>query len=254
MTPRIGLQLYTFREELDRDFAGALRRIAAMGFAGVETAFFSEAVPLGDAAAELRSLGLTVFAAHVPLPLGDGREVARRTADAFGCRRVIWHGWPRDPRYDSLDGIRRLAAEFNAAHAAAQADGLTFGIHNHWWECEPVEGQYPYRVLLDELDPAIFIEFDAYWARVAGLDPVAAIAELGSRLPLLHLKDGPARRHEPMAALGTGVLDIPAILRAAGDGLEWAIVELDSCATDMFEAVAQSYNYLTSLRLASGKT
>src|SRR5262249_13222313 len=81
----------------------------------------------------------------------------RRTAESFGRQRIVWHGWPRDDRYDSLDGIRRLAGDFNAAGANAAADGLTLGIHNHWWECDPVEGQVPYRVLLEELDPAIFV-------------------------------------------------------------------------------------------------
>src|SRR5690348_1417283 len=126
MAAQIGLQLFTVREQLARDLLGTLALVAAMGYAGVETAFFDEAIPLGA-----------------------GRDFARRTAEAFGCRRIVWHGWPRDDRYDSLDGIRRLAAEFNAANANAVADGLIFGIHNHWWECEPVEGTVPFHVLLE---------------------------------------------------------------------------------------------------------
>lgn len=253
MAPRLGLQLYSLREALDADFPGALRRIAGLGFAGVETAFFPEAVPVAEAGRQLRALDLTVLAAHTPLPLGAGREEARRIAEAVGCRRIVWHGWPRDPRYDTIDGVRRLADEFNAAGAAAAADGLTLGIHNHWWECEPVEGELPYRVLLAELDPAIFVELDAYWARVAGLDPAAVAGELAGRMPLLHLKDGPATRGVPMAALGTGALDIPAVLRAAGDEIEWAIVELDQVATDPFEAVQQSHDYLSGQGLAIGR-
>ena len=64
----------------------------------------------------------------------------------------------------------------------------------------------PYRVLLEELDPAIFVEFDAYSARSDGRGPAAFAAGLGARLPLLHLKDGPAVQEEPrrMVALGTG--------------------------------------------------
>lgn len=255
MTPQIGLQLYTVRDQLAQDFSGTLRRVAEMGYAGVETAFFSEEIAPDVAGRELRALGLTVLAAHTAPPLGESREGALRMADALGCRRIIWHGWPRDPRYDTLDGIGRLAEEFNAAGAAAVAAGLEFGIHNHWWECEPIEGELPYRLLLAELDPDILFELDAYWARVAGLDPAAVAAELGARLPLLHLKDGPAVQEEPrrMTALGTGALDIPPIIRAAGDGLEWAIVELDRTETDVFEAVAESYRYLTDQGLATGK-
>ncbi len=253
MTPQIGLQLYTLREQLAWDFPGTLRRVAELGYTGVETAFFSDDIPAAAAGRQIRALGLEVFAAHCALPLGAGREAVLRDADALGCRRIVWHGWPRDPRYDTLDGIRRLADEFNAANAAAVAHGVTFGIHNHWWECEQVEGHYPYRVLLAELDPGVFFELDAYWARVAGLDPAAVVAELGARLPLLHLKDGPAVRGEPMTALGTGALEIPAILGAAGEGLEWAVVELDTCATDVFEAIDRSHRYLSGLgRTAAG--
>ena len=194
-----------------------------------------------------------LLGAHAAAARGESR-FARRTAEAFGCRRIVWHGWPRDDRYDSVDGIRRLAAEFNAAGANAPADGLALGIHNHWWECEPVEGRVPYHVLLEELDPAIFVEFDAYWAQVGGLDPAAFVAELGARLPLLHLKDGPAieEASNTMVALGDGRLDIPPILRAAGENLESAIVELDETATDVFAAVARSHDYLRDPGLTGG--
>lgn len=253
MTPQLGLPLYSVREQLPRDFAGTLERIAAMGYAGVETAFFAETIALPVARRQFDALGLTVCAIHSALPLGDQQAAVLRAADVLGCQRIVWHGWPRDPRYDTLDGVRRLAAAYNEAQQVAVAHGLILGIHNHWWECQPVEGQYPYQVFLAELDPRIIFELDAYWARVAGLDPVAVASELGPRVPLLHLKAGPLARHEPMTALGTGALEIPAILHAAGDNLDWAIVELDECATDIFDAVEQSYHYLTSLGLAIGK-
>ena len=77
--------------------------------------------------------------------------------------------------------------------------------------------------------------------------------ELGSRAPLLHIKDGPAVRDEPHVAVGDGVLDFHAIVRAAGDVAEWLIVELDHCATDMLEAVAKSCHYLVNEGLGHGK-
>jgi sugar phosphate isomerase/epimerase len=251
VTARIGLQLYTVRDLLGRDLAGTLRRVADLGFAGVETAFFADEVATATAARELRALGVEVFAAHTPLPLGAAAAAVLRAADALGASRIVWHGWPRDPRYGSLDGIRRLAAEFNEANAVAVAHGLAFAIHNHWWECEPVGETFAYRVLLAELDPAVGWELDAYWTAVAGLDPAATAAELGDRLGLLHLKDGPLRRHEPMVPLGEGMLDIPAVL-AAAPGAEWAVVELDEVAGDPLAAVGRSREYLAGLGLATG--
>ena len=252
MTPRIGVQLYTVRDLLARDLPGTLRTVAELGFAGVETAFFADAAVTAAAGRELRALGLEVFAAHTPLPLGHAEEAVLRAADALGAPCVVWHGWPRDPRYDTADGVRRLAAEFNEANAVAAAHGLGFAVHNHWWECEPVGGTVAYRLLLAELDPSVGWELDAYWAAVAGLNPAAVATDLGERLRLLHLKDGPLRRHEPMAALGDGRLDIPAVLAAAGDRVEWAVVELDEVAGDPLEALGQSRAYLAGLGLGSG--
>lgn len=240
----IGLQLYTVREALAHDFLGTLKRIAAIGYTGVETAFFGEGVSIEDAGRQLRALGLTVLAAHVDLPLGKHRDAVLHTAETFGCRRIVWHGWPEDPRYSSLDGVRQLADEYNAANQVALANGLQLGLHNHWWEMTLVEGRLPHMLLRELLDPRVFFELDMYWAKVAGQDPVSLVQELGARAPLLHIKDGPAVQGQPMTAVGAGTLDIPAIVTAARGTADWLIVELDECATDMLEAVEQSYRYL----------
>lgn len=252
MAARVGLQLYTLRDMLAKDFTGTIRRVAAMGYVGVETAFLGEEIVARDAAARIAEVGLTIVSAHTALPLGNERDAVLRTAHDQGCQRIVWHGWPRDPRYDTLDGILELADTYNRANSVAVENGLTLGIHNHWWECEPVEGRYPYRVLLEHVDPSIFFEPDTYWAKTAGLDPAAFVAELGARAPLMHIKDGPATRDDPMTPLGTGVMDIGAVIGAGGEATEWVIVELDEVAGDMFAAVAQSNRYLRSRGFVRG--
>ncbi len=259
---QIGLQLYTLREALAEDFLGTLRQVAEIGCAGVETAFFDESVSteaaniklgrmnLTQVGQHLRDLGLTVFSAHVDLPLGDKCEAVLRHAEAMGCQRIVWHGWPQTVRYGSVEGIRRLADDYNAANEVAAANGLQLGLHNHWWEMTPikgVDGELPYQLLLKWLQPSIFFELDTYWATVAGRDAVSVIGELGLRAPLLHIKDGPAVHGQPMLALGSGVIDIPAIVAASRETAEWLIVELDDCATDMSGAVRGSLRYLRSI-------
>ncbi|MBC8076663.1 MAG: hypothetical protein H7Y32_11365, partial [Chloroflexales bacterium] len=76
MAPPIGLQLYTLRDELAHDFAATIQRVAAMGYVGVETAFFEGKTTPQDAAQQLRALGLEVLAAHAALPLGAGQQSA----------------------------------------------------------------------------------------------------------------------------------------------------------------------------------
>jgi sugar phosphate isomerase/epimerase len=248
MSPSIGLQLYTLRESLVHDVAGGLRRVAEIGYQGVETAFFDPRVEPAATARMLRDLGLTIFATHAPLPLGAGQEEALRLADTLGCRRIVWHGWPEDPRYSSRDGIAALADEYNQAAAVAAAHGLELGLHNHWWEMRRTDGLLPYQALLEMIDPAIFFELDTYWTQVAGLSPIDVLAQLGPRAPLIHIKDGAATaaQPKPMAALGDGALDIPAIVQAATYA-EWLVVELDEVAGDMDTAIDRSFRYLSQL-------
>jgi sugar phosphate isomerase/epimerase len=105
--------------------------------------------------------------------------------------------------------------------------------------------------LLEHLSPDVFLEIDTYWVKTAGVDPAAVLREIGRRAPLLHIKDGPAVQEAPMTAVGAGVLDWPAVAEASS--AEWWIVELDRCATDIWEALQQSYTYLTGMRFVRGK-
>ena len=253
--PQIGLQLWTVRKEIEQDMAGALRRVAEMGYAGVETAFFPEGVTLEQAGTMLRDLGLPVFAAHVEIPVGEQRDVVLATAEAYDCDHMVWHGWPEDERYQTMDGIKRLAEIYHEALVFAQSNGLRFGLHNHWWEFQAIdEGGYPFYLIKEMLEPEIFFEIDTYWTKVAGLDPAKVVGDFGGRAPLLHIKDAAVLSTEgPMVAVGQGLQDFPAVARAANGATEWMIVELDDCETDMFEAVAQSYRYLTENGLARGR-
>lgn len=246
MPPQIALQLYTLREALAQDFTGTLQRIAEIGFTAVESAFWPEGMTVQRAAELIRQAGLTIMAAHIELPLGDQQQPTLEALAALGCTRAIWHGWPQSPDYSSLAGIHRLADQYNAANAVLQRHGLSFGLHNHWWEFEPVQARYPYQVLLEVLDPSICFEVDTYWVKTAGRDPVAVVAELADRAPLLHIKDGPAVKGASMVAVGEGSQDFPSILQAAPTA-EWLIIELDRCETDMFTAVARSFQYLTHI-------
>lgn len=251
MTPPLALQLYTVREHLAQDFIGTMEKVAAMGFVGVETAFFED-ISLNHAAEVIKDLDLQVPSVHCSIPLGDQEKEVLELAEAFDCQRLVWHGWPQDADYSSVEGIKRLAKRYNKANEVAKAHGCSFGIHNHWWEYELVEGQYPYQVLQLEMDESIFFEVDTYWVKTAGLNPVDVVTELGNRVPLLHLKDGPAQKDHLKLAAGSGVMDFPAIAQSA-KAAEWLILELDDCATDMLNAVEESYQYLTQQGLAKGK-
>ncbi|MFC8359335.1 sugar phosphate isomerase/epimerase family protein [Streptomyces griseorubiginosus] len=92
-------------------------------------------------------------------------------------------------------------------------------------------------MLWELLDPEILAEVDVYWAAVAGQDPAEVLERLGERAVTAHLKDGPAVLDAPQTAIGTGVVDIPAALRAGGH-LRWHITEIDGTDTERFNLLA----------------
>jgi sugar phosphate isomerase/epimerase len=131
---------------------------------------------------------------------------------------------------------------------------MTLGYHNHFWEFQnQFDGETAHALLFRLLEPSVFAEVDTYWAQVGGVDPAATVAALGARARFLHIKDGPADDPKAdMTAVGQGAVDVPAII-AANDAVEWQVVELDRCATDMLTAVDESYRYLISNGLARGR-
>jgi len=259
---KIAVQLYSVRKELEKDMKGTLKRIADMGFEAVETAFWSKDMSVKQAGQYLKDAGLPVCSAHIELPIDDQKAAFLETAKELGCKKMIWHGWPEDIRYGSLDGTKQLVAIYNEANRFAKANGLQFGIHNHWWEFRNKVGKrFVYEVLLDQLDKDIFFEIDTYWVKVAGHNPADIVRKFGKRAPLLHIKDGSAvwrdsladDNPDPMVAVGKGTQNFPAIVKAANGNTEWMIVEMDKTTTDVFEALQESYDYLVKNGLAKGR-
>lgn len=250
--PQIGLQLWSVREDIEKDLEGTLERIAAIGFAGIETAFWPEGVSLDAGAKALEKAGLSVCSIHCEIPVKEEQSKFLEMAEAYQCKNMIWHGWPEDPRYKTLAGTKELAQIYREASDFSQENGLRFGLHNHWWEFQKMEDAdiMPFEYLLTELGDKIFFEIDCYWASVAKQNPAEVLRKWGKHAEFLHIKDGPAVHDEPMTAVGKGIIDYKAVAAAGSGSTQWMVVELDECATDMFEAIEQSKSYLLDNGLA----
>jgi sugar phosphate isomerase/epimerase len=253
---KIGIQLYTVRTAIEKDFDTTIRRIADMGYLGVETYFLPEYILLAAAASSLREVGLEVLGCHCNLPIGDDRDMTLKMAETYQSNRMIYHGWPQDDKYKDLDAIKSTVELYNEISLSLKAEGLRFGLHNHWWEFEKAESYYPFYYLLENLNPDIFFEIDVYWAKTGGQDPVKVVSDFASRAPLLHIKDGPAQKGElayQQVPAGAGTVDFPGIVKAGGTNTEWMIVEFDEYENDIFDGIQQSYHYLTNNKLARGR-
>jgi sugar phosphate isomerase/epimerase len=133
--------------------------------------------------------------------------------------------------------------------------GITFGLHNHWYEFDKkFGGKTPHDILMEKA-PSVFAQVDTYWAQAGGADAAEVVKRLGPRAPLLHIKDGPVtvERDKAMTAVGAGAMDWKAVIGAAHETTEWLVVELDRCDTDMTEAVQESLRYLVDNGFGKGK-
>jgi sugar phosphate isomerase/epimerase len=246
----ISVQLYSLREEAKADFPAVLKAVADMGYIGVEPAGLHGMKP-EDVRKILDDLGLVASSAHGPFPNADNVNELVDTAKALGHTRHIAGVSPDDCA--TLETTLEAAKRVRAATELLAGTGITFGLHNHWWEFDKdFDGKLPMDVIMENA-PDAFAEVDTYWVAVGGADTAAVVKKLGSRAPLLHIKDGPMNREEAMVAVGAGGMDWSAVVGAAEGSAEWLVVELDRCDTDMTKAVAESYTYLTSNGFAKGR-
>jgi sugar phosphate isomerase/epimerase len=238
----ISIQLYSVREEAKNDFIGVLKKIAAMGYVGVEPAGLHGIAPK-EIRKVLDDLGMVVSSIHGPLPTPEN---VNEIVDLAGTLGYTLHvaGYGPD-QFATESGTLKAAEAFQRAAEVLQPHGLRFGFHNHWWEFDKkFNGKTPYEIVLERA-PAAFSELDTYWCAVGGDDPTRVVREHGKRMPLLHIKDGPLDRNADMTAVGEGKMDWQSVIGAADEQTtQWLVVELDRCATDMMEAVRKSAQYL----------
>jgi sugar phosphate isomerase/epimerase len=255
----IGVQLYTVRSVLPAKPLDTLEAIQAIGYSECEATQDG----LDKIWSSLKQTKLAAVSLHMNSALfspGKEAELQRAIDDAKrrGFEYVVYPYVPV-PERAGLEGIRRLAARLNAAGEKCHAAGLKLCYHNHAFEFEPIQGTTPFETLVHETNPEnVGLELDVFWASVAGHDPVDILNHHSSRIRLVHLKDKalgtPVQYNEsvPRTAfkeVGSGVLDFPAILRAAAHaGVKHYFVEQDQTPGDPIASLRESYEYLRRVK------
>jgi sugar phosphate isomerase/epimerase len=234
---RIGLMLYTVREDCARDFEGTLRAVASLGYEGVE--FFDLH---GHDAATLRGwldeFGLVACGRHAGLYALETRlpTLAEECA-TLGTDRLVL-SWIEPP--SSTDAAKEMAERLAGIARESARLGLRFGFHNHDGEVRPLDDGDSF---LDELlaGDGLFLELDLGWAWVAGVDPVTLLRRASGRCPLVHVKDFASAEGREFRPVGEGAIDYGRILPAALDaGVEWLLVEQDETEGPALEAAERS--------------
>ncbi|MBR4957326.1 MAG: sugar phosphate isomerase/epimerase [Lentisphaeria bacterium] len=252
----IAVQLFSLRDMIQpgyekEDFLQILKWVAAVGYKGVQPAGLWGYTP-AEVTKIVEDLGMSLAGTHSPFC----RKVEDISAavDAAGAMKcdLIAAGFG-EAEFASIDAIKKTAELVNAMNEACQRQGCQLYLHNHAHEFAKIDGRIAYEIF-EELCPEVKYEIDAYWSCNHGAnDPAEMVRNFRDKCVLLHLKDGTFDKHINMLPLGTGKMNIPAVIDACNPAVnQWVIVELDNCCIDMMRAIKQSYRYMVSNGLAAG--
>jgi sugar phosphate isomerase/epimerase len=236
----IGLELYSVRGELKKDFSGTLQAVAKTGYECVE--FFApyyEWTP--DHAKQVRKqiddLGLKCYSTHNGKPsfTSAGLGKAIELNKILGAKFIVL---AHPGNVSTLDDWKQVAETLNKANETMQSSGLNAGYHNHDLEWKPVDGQKPMELLARQTDKSIMLQLDVGTCLETGNDPVAWIRANPKRIRSLHLKDwSPAKGYRVL--FGQGVAPWKKIFDAAESvgGVEYYLIEQEGSDYPEIETV-----------------
>jgi sugar phosphate isomerase/epimerase len=255
----LGLELYSVRDELPKDYAGTLKKVAALGYRDVEAAgFYGHSA--ADVKAAMASAGLHCVSAHY------SSDVLSKTLDdilefhkVLGAEYIIcsFPGHKTKPaagadRTFTLEDWRWNAEQFNHYGAKVKAAGFRFGYHNHFMEFKAQDGVVPLDEVIRLTDPSLVtFEMDCGWVIVGGGDPVSYLHKYPNRISLLHVKDFQPGVTPPHAAqLGHGRIDYRPIFAAAKKGtIKHYFVEQEQFDIPWEEALRIDADYLKKFKM-----
>ena len=242
---KIGVQLYSVRSLMEKDFAGTLEKVAAAGYKEVEFAGYYNNKP-EDVKKLLDRLGLTAPSTHVPIDmLRDKLDSVIQTAQVVGHQYIVcpWLA----PADRTMEKYKAHATLFNKVGAACQKAKIQFAYHNHDFEFEAVDGKMPYDMLLAETDAKLVkMELDLFWIKKGGQDTLAYFAKYPGRFALCHVKDMTA--DQKMVDVGKGQIDFAKIFAQSKQaGLKHYFVEHDQPENPL-ESITASCQYLKNLK------
>ena len=265
-----GLELYTVRDLLPKDYEGTVAKVAEIGYKEVEPATDYGGMSPQQFRAMLDRYGLTAPSTHAPATEGPDLEKQLEGFQIMGIRYTEVRpparagaapgGAPRKakaaakvqpraaaPRAATEESVKRQAAQLNEHGKLVKKFGMKMLVHNHTEEFQPFEGstQRPYDILLAETDPELVaMQLDIGWATVAGQNVLEMFHKNPGRFELWHVKDArdikylppgmpESQRHRTilLVPLGEGEVDYKPIFAAADlAGLKHYSVEQDNAA------------------------
>lgn len=263
--PKIGLQLYTIRDAMDKDVPGSLKKVSEIGYKYIELAGYANGQFYKYEPVEFRKLvndlGMEILSSHTQVEgAGVTLDNAKKMAEDHAKLGVKYclQPWIVEEMRTTIASYQRMAANWNQIGEIMKGFGMQFGYHNHNFEFDTVEGKIPYfDVMLAELDKnLVTMELDIFWTTKAGQDPVEIFKKYPGRFQLFHMKDMYTKEApffttvgvKDFAPVGEGVIDFKRILAEKETaGMKYMVVEQDqSRAGTPFEDIKTSLVNLTT--------
>jgi sugar phosphate isomerase/epimerase len=222
----IGLELYSVRAELPKDFTGVIEKIGKMGYKGVE---FAGYYGWDKKPKELRKLlddnGLKCCGTHTGLNTLQG-DALQRTID---LHKVLGNKFLICPGLSAKDaaGWMNLAKEFNEISAKAGEQGMLVGYHSHAPDYKKYDGKTAWEIFFDNTRPEVVHQLDVGNTLEGGGDPYAMLKKYPGRTKTTHIKEHGGAKD---AAIGEGEIDWKKLLELyeTVGGTEWYIVEYEN--------------------------
>lgn len=255
-TSPIGLQTYTFRRSFGKDPAKVLDTIKAMGITEIESGSGRMSPQDFKKLCDERGISIPSTGAGYDELVNKIDSVIYK-AKALGAKYVMVAWIPHKTGSFNFDNAKKAVEDFNKAGKTLQENGLTLCYHAHGYEFWPHEGGTLLDYIITNTNPDyVSFEMDIMWIYFGGGDPAALLKKYGNRWKLMHVKDmkkGTKRdltgltSPENDVAVGTGELDIPAIMKEAKKvGIKHYFIEDES--SRIIEQIPQTITYLRGLK------
>jgi sugar phosphate isomerase/epimerase len=239
------LQLYTVRDQTAENFVETIRKVAALGYTGVEFAGYG-GLSADEMAALLTEAKLVVAGSHVSYQrMSDDLDAEIAYCQAIGAKYMAVPWMPEE--WYTAERMRELSRQLNTFGQRCREKGITLGFHNHTWEFREAEGQYLFDLMMAETDPTfVQMELDTYWASLSGVNVPDYMKKYSGRVPWIHLKD--MTPEQTFTEVGDGTLDIKAFIETGlAVGTRWFIVENDKPTLPSLESARRSIENLHRL-------
>jgi sugar phosphate isomerase/epimerase len=253
----IGLQLYSLREQFKKDVPATLDEVKSFGIRYVELAGTYD-MPPEKFKAELMQRGIEPISGHFPFEkYRDDVDSVVKEAKALGLKYAGCAWIPHEGNFDEKT-CRQAIEVFNKAGEALAKEGIKFFYHTHGYEFQKHGDGTLFDLLMTGTKPKLVsYEMDIFWIVHPGQDPAKLLEKYHGRWQLMHLKDmrkgtptGLLTGSSPVTndvALGTGQIDLPAILKAAKKvGVKWYFIEDESPTSE--QQIPMSLKYLEQVK------